>query len=131
MQFIEGTLLPLWLERRVGKTQLKTVLRELLEQCWRLDKARLDHGELSHAPKHIIIDPKNRAVIVDFETSSAKRKPSNVTSMSQFLFMSEISPTIKGELSIKSTENIVDSLRLYKHDMNRENFLQVLKSCGL
>lgn len=131
MQFIEGTLLPQWLEKGIGKTQLKTVLRDLLEQCWRLDKVRLDHGELSHAPKHIIIDRKDRAVIVDFETSSAKRKPSNVTSMSQFLFMSAISPTIKGELGIKDTENIVDSLRLYKHDMNRENFLQVLKSCGL
>jgi putative serine/threonine protein kinase len=131
MQFIEGTFLPQWLEKRVGKTQLRMILRELLEQCWRLDEAGLDHGELSHAPKHIIIDPKNRAVIVDFETSSAKRKPSNVTSMSQFLFMSEISRTIRRELSIKDTENIVSSLRVYKHDMSRKNFLQILKSCGL
>jgi len=91
----------------------------------------LDHGELSHAPKHIIIDRKDKAFIVDVETSSAKIKPSNVTSISQFLVMSEISPTIKRELGIKDTENIVDSLRLYKHDMRRENFLQVLKSCGL
>jgi len=75
MQFIDGDLLPKWMEKRKQKALMVKILREVLEQCWRLDIAGLDHGELSHAPKHIIIDKKNKPFIVDFETASLNRKP--------------------------------------------------------
>jgi putative serine/threonine protein kinase len=131
MQFVEGDLLLQWLEKDVSKLRLRTILRNILEQCWRLDTARLDHGELSHGPKHVIIDRMDRPFMVDFETSSIRRRPSNVTSISQFLFMSEMSSGIPRELGIESKENIVDSLRQYRRDMSRGNFLEILKSCGL
>ncbi len=38
MQFVEGRLLPKWLQEHVGKRRVKTVLREVLEQCWLLDR---------------------------------------------------------------------------------------------
>ena len=131
MQFVEGDLLLQWLEKDVSKPRLRTILRNILEQCWRLDTARLDHGELSHGPKHVIIDGMDKPYIVDFETSSTRRRPSNVTSISQFLFMSEMSSGIPRKLGIKNKENIVDSLKQYKRDMSRDNFLEILKSCGL
>ena len=40
MQFVEGQLLPEWLEQKAGKAHLKRVLREVAEQCWRLDVSR-------------------------------------------------------------------------------------------
>lgn len=46
MQFVEGVLLPEWVEKVRGKVQLKGVLLQVLEQCWRLDAAGLDQGEL-------------------------------------------------------------------------------------
>jgi putative serine/threonine protein kinase len=131
MQYIEGDLLPVWLKKGTSKTRLKQALRNLLEQCWRLDIARLDHGELSHAPKHVIIDEKDEPFIIDFETSSTRRRPSNVTSMSQFLFLSKVSTEVVRKLGNKGRENMIVSLRRYKNVMDRENFLQVLKSCGL
>ena len=130
MQYIEGDLLPVWLKKGISKTRSKKVLRNLLEQCWRLDTVRLDHGELSHAPKHVIINESDEPFIIDFETSSTKRRPSNVTSMSQFLFLSEISSEVVRTLGTMGRENMIASLRRYKNEMNRENFLQVLKSCG-
>lgn len=131
MQYIEGDLLPVWLKTGISKTRSKRVLRNILEQCWRLDTARLDHGELSHAPKHVIITERDEPFIIDFETSSTKRRPSNVTSMSQFLFLSEISSEVVIKFGTSGKENMIVSLRRYKNDMNRDNFLQVLKSCGL
>ena len=131
MQFVEGDLLLQWLEKDVSKPRLRTILRNILEQCWRLDTARLDHGELSHGPKHVIIDGMDKPYIVDFETSSTRRRPSNVTSISQFLFMSGMSSGIPRKLGIKNKENIVDSLKQYKRDMSLDNFLEILKSCGL
>jgi putative serine/threonine protein kinase len=131
MQFVEGELLPNWLEEKVGRTRIKRVLRDVLEQCWRLDMAGLDHGELSHAPKHVIVTAEDNAFIVDFESASANRRPSNVTSICQFLFISEFSTKVAERLGDRDRKTMIDSLRRYKKDVNRENFEKVLESCGL
>jgi putative serine/threonine protein kinase len=132
MQFIEGDLLPQWLEKCGKKALLKKVLRDILEQCWRLDRAGLDHGELSHAPKHIILDGEGRPFIVDFETASLNRKPSNVTSITQFLFISgTVAEKIAKKLGGKDKEVVIEALRRYKADGNRQNFEKLLKVCEL
>ena len=132
MQFIDGDLLPKWLEKRKGKRRVRKVLREVLEQCWRLDKAGLDHGELSHAPKHIIVDQKDEAFIVDFETASVNRKPSNVTSICQFLFISSaVADEVAVELGRKDKKAPINALKNYKNDRTRENFGNVLRACSL
>ena len=132
MQFIDGDLLPKWLEKRKGKAEVRKVLREVLEQCWRLDEVGLDHGELSHAPKHIILDQKDEPFIVDFETASVNRKPSNVTCICQFLFISgAVADEVAVELGGKDEKAIIDALRNYKNDRTRENFGNVLQACGL
>jgi putative serine/threonine protein kinase len=132
MQFIDGKLLPEWLDACISKALVKKVLRDVLEQCWRLDKAGLDHGELSHAPKHIIIDGKNRPFIVDFETASLNRKSSNVTSICQFLFINGlIAKKVSGKIGKRNRDAIIEALRRYKAERTRENFEKVLEACGL
>lgn len=132
MQYVDGKLLPEWLDSRRTKTSVKKVLREILEQCWRLDKAGLDHGELSHAPKHIIVDERAKPFIVDFETASLNRKPSNVTSICQFLFISgAIAKKVSEKIGKKDKMAIIDTLRRYKMEGTRENFENVLEACGL
>jgi putative serine/threonine protein kinase len=132
MQFIDGVLLPKWLEKQRGKAQVRKVLREVLEQCWRLDKVGLEHGELSHAPKHIIIDQRDEPFIVDFETASVNRKMSNVTSICQFLFISGVvAEEVAENLGRKDKKAIIEALRCYKNDRTRENFERVLVACGL
>jgi putative serine/threonine protein kinase len=132
MQFIDGFLLPEWLEKRVGRALVRKVLREILEQCWRLDKTGLDHGELSHAPKHIIIYKKNTPFIVDFETASLNRKKSNVTSICQFLFISgAVAKKVAEKFGEKDRKAVVEALRRYKNDRTRENFEKVLEVCGV
>lgn len=132
MQFIDGDLLPEWLEKRREKAQVRKVLREVLEQCWRLDKIGLDHGELSYAPKHVIIDKEGKPFVVDFETASLNRKSSNVTSICQFLFISSVvAKKVAERLSEKGREATIDALRRYKNERVRENFEKVLEVCGL
>jgi putative serine/threonine protein kinase len=86
-QLIDGDLLEDWLEIYKDKELIRKVLVDILEQCWRLDEAVLDHGELSKAPKHLLVDKAQKPFIVDFETASVVRKVINVTSVCQFLFM--------------------------------------------
>ena len=132
MEFVDGVLLPEWLEAIRKKEALRRVLREVLEQCWRLDNICLDHGELSHAPKHIIIKKKGEPVIVDFESASLNRKPSNVTSLCQFLFIgSATAKKIAEKLEEKARTELVETLRSYKKERSLENFGEVLMVCGL
>lgn len=131
MEFVDGFLLPEWLGKRVGKRLVKEVLRDVLEQCWLLDSIGLDHGELSHAPKHIIVDRSNRPFIVDFETASVNRRPANVTSICQFLFITDIAEEVAGKIGHKDKKAIIEALRFYKECRSRESFEAVLKACGL
>jgi putative serine/threonine protein kinase len=131
MEFVDGFLLPEWLGKRVGKRIVKEVLRKVLEQCWRLDSVSLDHGELSHAPKHIIVDRSNRPFIVDFETASVNRRPANVTSICQFLFITDIAEEVAGKIGEIDKKAIIEALRVYKRCGGRESFDAVLKACGL
>ena len=74
MQLIEGDLLPFWLETDKEVVVVKQVLREVLESCYRFERIGLDHGELSKAPKHVIVDQQLKPWIVDFETASENAK---------------------------------------------------------
>lgn len=131
MQFIDGFLLPKWMEGRRGKVRIGKVLRAILEQCWRLDETGLDHGELSHAPKHIIINKEDEPFIVDFEAASVNRKPSNVTSICQFLFIGGVvTEGVTEKLGKRDKNAIIEALKRYKNNKVRENFERVLKACG-
>jgi len=135
MEFIEGTLLPKWINTLKGRgtrKRIRHVLRNLLEQCWQLDQTGLDHGELSRAPKHIIVDRDDQAHIVDFETASVQRRVSNVTSICQYLFIgSQTAKNILRKLGEIDQEKLMASLKNYKQKRTRENFNKILQVCRL
>jgi putative serine/threonine protein kinase len=135
MEFVEGLFLTEWIEKLKGKGirhRIRRVLTDVLEQCWRLDGIGLDHGELSRAPKHIIIDKRDRAHLVDFETASVSRKVSNVTSICQYLFIgSQTSRIILRKLGKIDREILRLALKNYKQNRARENFQIILRLCRL
>lgn len=130
-QFIDGDLLLNWLGAHMEKARVRGVLNDVLEQCWRLDSIGLDHGELSKAPKHIIIDKQQKPWIVDFETASVNRKPANVTSACQFLFASygAVAKAVAEVLGERNREEVIKALRIYKNSRMRENFNHVVQVC--
>lgn len=135
MEFVEGTLLPQWVEMRKGRgtrSRIRGVLRAVLEQCWRLDESGLDHGELSRAPKHVIVDSSDNPCLVDFETASLHRRVSNVTSICQYFFIgSQAAKMIKRKLGEINREDLIKALRTYKQQRTRENFEKILSVCSL
>jgi putative serine/threonine protein kinase len=131
MQLIEGDLLPAWLEANRDRTLLRQVLGEVMEQCWQLDLAGVDHGELSKAPKHVIIDYCQQPWIVDFETSSDRRKPANVTAICQYLTMSggHVPRIVAEVLGERNRETVIGALRNYKKEKTRESLDQLIQAC--
>jgi putative serine/threonine protein kinase len=131
MQLVDGWLLPEWLSEHTEKKLVRRVLEEVLEQCWRLDNISLDHGELSKAPKHIIVSKQHEPFLVDFETASTNRRPANVTAMCQFLFTSHgaVAKSVAEALGEVNRVEVIDALRSYKNERKRENFDGVLRAC--
>src|SRR5207245_3524687 len=90
MELVEGLPLPGWLETVPGRgrrDRVRGVVRPLLEQCVRMDSYGLDHGELSRAHKNVIVSNNDIPRILDFESASLVRRPSNFTSLAQYLFL--------------------------------------------
>ncbi|MDR1992863.1 MAG: serine/threonine protein kinase [Nitrososphaerota archaeon] len=129
MQLIEGYLIEEWLATHRDRVVVRTVLTNILEQCWRLDEIGLDHGELCKAPKHLLVDKTNVPYIVDFETASTQRNASNVTSVCQFLFQgnSEVCKTIAVIIGEQNRKELVEILKKYRKNRDRQTFEDLLK----
>jgi len=131
MELIEGTHFPEWIEslgEREVQSRVRLVLKDVLEQCYRLDEAGLDHGELSNAPKHIIVDADDRSYLLDFETASINRRVSNVTSVCQYLLLgSRIADKVKEKLGKVDEKQLIQKLRTYKRERTKENFEKLLE----
>lgn len=133
MEYLEGEKIGIWISKLKGfgsSKKLKIVIRSILEDCFRLDQISFDHGELSSISKHVIVGNK-KPTLIDFESSSTKRKSSNVTSITQAIFIgSDLEKKVKKIYKIPSKEKIIESLRIYKKEKTRKNFehlLNVLK----
>ena len=132
MEYLDGEKIGDWvdgLKKKGNSSQLKTVIKKVLEDCFSLDRIGLDHGELSNLSKHVIIGKKT--TIIDFESSSMDRKVSNVTSATQALCIgSGISKIISRVYKIPKKQKMITVLRRYKREGTRESFenlLSVLK----
>jgi len=117
MEFIEGLSLPLWLESLTGRgrrARVRSVVKPLLEECFRMDAYGLDHGELSRAHKNVIVSDDG-ARILDFESASLVRRPSNFTSLTQYLFLGgSIAKKIAKVLGPVDRDELLKCLRDYK-----------------
>ena len=130
MEYIEGEKFSNWIEMLNGSgsvNKLKSTIKNVLEDCYRLDQIGFDHGELSNISKHVIVG-KTKVTIIDFESSSTKRRPSNITSITQAFFIgSGIAKQAQRIYKNSSKEKIIDALKSYKQSKTRENFEKLLK----
>lgn len=130
MEYLEGEKISKWIHmlKGVGTVKkLKSIIRKILEDCYRLDQMGFDHGELSNISKHVIVG-KEKTTIIDFESSSTNRRPSNVTSITQAIFIgSGIAKKIQRIYKNPSKDKIIDALKQYKQDKTQESFDNLLK----
>ena len=65
MEFINGEKIIVWAKKSKTKSKdLRSVIKNILRECYLLDNAGLDHGELSTIDKHVIVG-KNKNTIID------------------------------------------------------------------
>lgn len=126
MEYIPGQNIVEWVGDTT-KSRMRRIARAILEQCFRLDRAGLDHGELSRLARHVIVS--DRSYIIDFESASTTRKTSNVTAAAQSIFLyGTVANRVKNILGNTDMEKVIQVLRTYKHSHTRANFEAVLDS---
>ncbi|MFY9301576.1 MAG: serine/threonine protein kinase [Candidatus Nitrosotenuis sp.] len=133
MEYLDGKKIFDWVKDLGGRgraDQLKSVIKKVMFDCYNLDRAGLDHGELSNITKHVIVGKK--IAIIDFESSSLGRKVSNVTSATQAIFIgSGLAKMVRGVYSVPPKQKIIAALRVYKKSGSLASFERVLGVLGL
>jgi putative serine/threonine protein kinase len=130
MKLLEYQELHQWLRELNGpgkRNAAKEMLHSLLNQCRKLDIIGVDHGQLSNLRKHAVV-AHGKAWIMDFESAGTTRRPKNVTTTTQYLFVGgKISPYIRKILGIRETETLLSLLSNYKKDMSDYAYSKLLE----
>jgi len=133
MEYLDGQRFSDWISGAGGPGaagEVRATLAKVLRDCFRLDLAGIDHGELSMISKHVIVGRK--VTVVDFESSSTERRVSNVTSAAQGIFIgSGIARKVSGVCRVPPKRRIIGALRQYKRDVSGESFENLLQVLGL
>lgn len=130
MELIEGPGLYEFL-REARADELKGVLRSSLDKARALDAAGISHGELNDPSDHVLVrndEEPREAEIIDFGSSSASRRASNVTQLAGALFVGgPMSSSVLGALGL-NREAAIAALRAYKAGMSSyEELLEALR----
>jgi putative serine/threonine protein kinase len=135
MELINGLPLNRWiatLPRTGCKKRVRRVVGGLLDDCHRLDRISLDHGELSEAPKNVLVDDNEAPRIVDFESASDRRRPSNVTSIAQYLLIGGApAKRVRVILGWRRKASLIRALRDYKRRSDDQAFRRIRLVAGL
>lgn len=81
MEYVEGEPF----NDHVQRTRDPVVMRSLLEQARALDELGLRKQELNRPGKNILVTPRGRVVMLDFERSIFQPRPGNVTQLAAWL----------------------------------------------
>lgn len=123
--FVKGDFIVDFIKKN-KKEKIIKVLKDILQQCHRMDKLKINKLEMHHPVKHIIIDKK--PVLIDFERCYKTNKPKNVTQFIQFI----ISNNLRNELlkkKVKINRNkFIKLAKDYKKDMNKKNLNKIINT---
>jgi len=132
MELFSGLPLFRWASDGLKSSKsVKVVLSRLLDSCFKLDGIGLDHGELSHAPKNVLVGPNAGVCIVDFESASMVRRVANVTSLLQYFLFGSVSRTLDVSRLFPRRRNVVRALSQYKHQGSVESYSRLLETLRL
>jgi len=133
MEYIRGEFFSEWLKARrvIDRNNVRMVVKGLLGQCWTLDNIGIDHGELSDAKKHVLIDQQGTPRIIDFESASRERTCRNLVSIAGYLFFKKkIADCLRVHLSWDDSK-LKELLKDYKRLRSQHAYEKILEELRL
>lgn len=132
MECVEGESAIRWLQKVPGPETgaVRSMVSNLLDQCFALDAAGLDHGELSQSKKHVLVDASGRPFILDFETASDRRITRNVMAMTGYLFYKSTLEIVLRKHFSWDKNQLWQCLKEYKARKTAPNYREVREAIG-
>jgi len=125
-KFASGDLI-LEFIKKSNKTQIKSVLKKVFNQCFILDKLKINKEEMHKPVKHIIVSKGDKPIMLDFERCFKTEKPHNVTQFVQFLINSNLSSKLKNKGFKINKKKLMSLAQKYKHKLTKKSFDDILK----
>ena len=123
-EFIQGLEIEPFLKQNNRKEIIK-VLKNVLDQCYILDKLKIDKREMKNPYKHIIISKK--VVMIDFERAKYSEKPRNITCFCQYLISSKIYRILKNAGISFDRKELINLVKTYKSTYNKTDLDKIKK----
>ena len=134
MKLLEAKEISEWLKDirgRGSRDEVRAMVHSLLNQCRKLDIMGIDHGQLSNLRKHAVI-AEGKPWLIDFESAGTSRKPRNVTTAAQYLFVGgAIAPAMRRAVGLRETESLKELLGRYKRDPSDYSYAKLLEHLKL
>ncbi len=131
LEYVDGIVLGRLLGEYTHLYRVKDILRAAIYKAFLLDSLGIDHGELSRPYKHVLVSPRG-VFIIDYESASTRRKPSNVTSIVSGLVLrkNKLTLSLRSMLGLSDKEEyeLKGLLREYKKKPNYNILVKIL-SC--
>ncbi|MEK6974508.1 MAG: hypothetical protein AABW41_04715 [Nanoarchaeota archaeon] len=127
-EFVSGMPILEW-AKKANKLGIIKVLKNLMKQCFVMDKLGINKKELHHPIKHIIIKDE-LPVMIDFERCYYTKNPKNLSQFSQFLIYGKFSGVLKEKNIRLDEKKFMGNIKKYKKNLNLGSFLEVINSLG-
>jgi putative serine/threonine protein kinase len=134
MKLLKCVELEEWLRGLSGqgaRMAARAMVHSILNQCRKLDIMGIDHGQLSNLRKHAVV-AEGVPWIIDFESAGTSRKPKNVTTAAQYLFIGgRLSPRLRRMIGIRDTSPLLRLLSEYKNDTSDYTYSKIIETLRL
>ena len=122
-EFVEGRHIMGWMEK-ASREEVIWLLKDVLEQCYLMDKMGVNKEEMHHPVKHILVNGENRPILIDFERCVQTEHPQNVT---QFVeFWCRIGEVLQKKGIVLAKEKLRQMAKGYKDTLDEAHFQQIL-----
>jgi len=122
--FVDGILIDEFLKKE-DKEKTKRILKKIFNQCFLLDKLKINKEELHNPYKHIIVTRRFNPVLIDFERARRMADTKNVTQFCQYIISRAELLNKKGFKIDK--EKIIELAKIYKRNKKRSNLNKILQ----
>ncbi len=118
MDYISGPMLVDWLQASQSADMIHAVVSQLIHQAYRLDQLGLDHGDLRCITAHALVRSAG-PILIDFSGASLDRRPANVTTLVQGLFISTyVAKLLRPWFPHVQKLKLIEHLRCYKQQLS-------------
>ncbi len=125
-EFILGEFILNYLAK-ADKNKAINAIKNILEQCYKLDKLNVNKYEMQRPYRHIIVNKYGKPVLLDFERCKYTREPKNISQFIQFLPNRRVNELLKNKGHNINPILLRNLSKKYKENKTRATFEEIIK----